>query len=560
MHLFPSRSCSEYMTHSRQEISRLLSEHGLSPRRAFGQNFVADANTVRRIARLADVGPDDFVVEIGAGLGSLTLALADTGASVVAIEIDHGIAPVLRAVVADRPNVRVVEADARSVDWRSLVPEGRRAIVVANLPYNVATPLIADLLDTVPAIERFVVMVQREVALRLAASAGSPDYGAVSVKVAYWATARLLGDVPPSVFVPQPKVTSSIIEIVRRPEPAIDADPKALFALVRTAFGQRRKMLRRSLAGIVEPEHFERARISPTARPEELDIEDWGRLVTAVRGTEHGAEHGIEHGIVHGAIHDTTRETVIEAPAKLTLALRVTGVRDDGYHLIEAEMTSLDICDELRIREFPEGTADGTELEFHGPFAEGIGTDGTNLVARALDFVHRRAHVSVTKNIPHGGGLGGGSTDAAAILRWAGATAPADVVASATIGADVPFCVHGGRARVSGIGEIVTEREYLHQEFTLIVPPLQVSTPAVYAAWDALGAPIGDNGNDLEPAAIHVEPLLAQWRDRIRDASGIRPTLAGSGATWFIQGHHPHLVTSLPDAHVRLVTTRRREN
>ena len=272
------------MTHSRQEISRLLSEHGLSPRRAFGQNFVADANTVRRIARLAGVGPDDFVIEIGAGLGSLTLALAETGAQVTAIEVDHGIAPVLRSVVAGLANVRVIENDARRVDWNALVPAGRTAVVVANLPYNVATPLIADLLDTVPSIGRFVVMVQREVALRLAASPGSADYGAVSVKVAYWATARLLGDVPPSVFVPQPKVTSSIIEITRRTSPAVDVEPRALFALVRTAFGQRRKMLRRSLAGIVDAEDFDRAGIPPTARPEELDVQDWGRLLIAIGG------------------------------------------------------------------------------------------------------------------------------------------------------------------------------------------------------------------------------------------------------------------------------------
>lgn len=272
------------MTHSRQEITRLLSEHGLSPRRAFGQNFVADANTVRRIARLAGVGPDDFVIEIGAGLGSLTLALAETGAQVIAVEVDHGIAPVLRSVVAGLANVTVIENDARRVDWNAVVPAGRTAVVVANLPYNVATPLIADLLDTVPSIGRFVVMVQREVALRLAASPGSSDYGAVSVKVAYWATARLLGDVPPSVFVPQPKVTSSIIEITRRTSPAVDVEPRALFALVRTAFGQRRKMLRRSLAGIVDAEDFDRAGISPTARPEELDVQDWGRLVIAIGG------------------------------------------------------------------------------------------------------------------------------------------------------------------------------------------------------------------------------------------------------------------------------------
>lgn len=534
------------MTHSRQDISRLLAEHGLSPRRAFGQNFVVDANTVRRIARLANVGPDDLVIEIGAGLGSLTLALADTGATVVAIEIDHGIAPVLRNVVANRSNVTVVEGDARTIDWQALVPSGRRAVVVANLPYNVATPLIADLLDTVPQIHRFVVMVQKEVALRLAASAGSPDYGAISVKVAYWATARLLGDVPPTVFVPQPKVTSSIIEITRRDSPAVDIDPRELFTLVRTAFGQRRKMLRRSLANVVDMADFERAGIPPTARPEELDVVTWGRLARTVQVAKH--------------------ETVIQAPAKLTLSLRVTGVRDDGYHLIDAVMTSLDLCDEIRVNEIPpleisdaasnDNAATRSHLEFTGPYADGIPTDSSNLVHRALDFVGRSATVSVTKNIPHGGGLGGGSTDAAAVIRWAERTTPDDVRASATIGADVPFCVRGGRAIVRGIGDVIEPVPDIDEEYTLIIPPLHVSTPAVYTAWDELGGPRGDNGNDLEPAAIHVEPQLGHWRDRIREACGIRPTLAGSGATWFVPGRHPELVESLPDAEVRVVRTR----
>jgi ribosomal RNA small subunit methyltransferase A len=529
------------MTHSRQDIARLLTDHGLSPRRAFGQNFVADANTVRRIARLAIVGPDDLVVEIGAGLGSLTLALADTGATVIAIEIDHGIAPVLRSVVANRSNVTVVEGDARTIDWQQLIPPGRKAVVVANLPYNVATPLVADLLDTVPQIHRFVVMVQREVALRLAASAGSPDYGAISAKVAYWATARLLGDVPPTVFVPQPKVTSSIIEITRRSDPAVDIPPQDLFPLIRTAFGQRRKMLRRSLAGIVEAADFERAGIPPTARPEELDVETWGRLARLVRGT------------------------VIQAPAKLTLSLRVTGIREDGYHLIDAVMTSLDLCDEIRVHDVaahngsPErdpASREHSVLTFVGPYADGIPTDSTNLVQRALDFIDRSASVSVTKNIPHGGGLGGGSTDAAAIIRWAGRTSRDDVIASASIGADVPFCVLGGRAAVRGIGEVIEPLSYVDEEFTLIIPPLRVSTPAVYRAWDELGGPHGDNDNDLEPAAIHVEPQLAQWRDRIESVCGIRPTLAGSGATWFVPGRHPELIGTLPDAEVRVVRAR----
>jgi len=269
------------VTHSRHDVVDLLEANGLSPRRAFGQNFVVDPNTVRRIARLARVGPDDSVIEIGAGLGSLTLALLETGARVTAIEIDRGIVPVLREVLAGH-DVRVIEGDATDLDWTTIAPSDGRAVVVANLPYNVATPLVADLLDEVPGIARFVVMVQREVALRLAAAPGSADYGAVSVKVGYWAEARVLGDVPPTVFVPRPSVTSSIVEIVRRDSPAVDADRETLFRLVRTAFGQRRKMLRRSLADLVSAEHFANAGVDPSARPETLSVHDWGRLTDAV--------------------------------------------------------------------------------------------------------------------------------------------------------------------------------------------------------------------------------------------------------------------------------------
>ena len=273
------------MTHSHRDITELLAAHGLAPRRAFGQNFVSDPNTVRRIARMANVRATDHVVEIGAGLGSLTLALAETGARITAIEIDHGIAPVLRDVVKDLPNVSVVVGDALELDWNEIIPPGSSAVVVANLPYNVATPLVADLLDAIPQISRFVVMVQKEVALRLASSVGSSDYGAISVKVAYWATARVLGDVPPSVFIPRPKVTSSIIEITRRETPAVGPhiEPQQLFKVIRMGFGQRRKMLRRSLAAIATPENFENAGVSPEARPEELNVEQWGRLATEIQ-------------------------------------------------------------------------------------------------------------------------------------------------------------------------------------------------------------------------------------------------------------------------------------
>jgi 16S rRNA (adenine1518-N6/adenine1519-N6)-dimethyltransferase len=273
------------VTHSRPAIRQLLDSAALAPRRDLGQNFVADPNTVRRIAALARVGPGDRVVEIGAGLGSLTLALAETGAEITAIEADGALVPILRDVVADRSNVRVVEGDALRLDWPALLgrpdDQTRPWVLVANLPYNVATPLICDLLDDVPAIGRMLVMVQREAAERFAASPRTPPYGAVSVKTAYWADARIVGHVPASVFVPRPNVESALVEIVRHAPPA--TDPATLFPLVRAGFGQRRKMLRRSLAGVVTPETFEVAGISPTARPEELDVAAWCRLADAHR-------------------------------------------------------------------------------------------------------------------------------------------------------------------------------------------------------------------------------------------------------------------------------------
>lgn len=273
------------MTHTRTQLNALLAAHGLGPSRALGQNFVVDPNTVRRIARLADVGPDTPVVEVGAGLGSLTLALAETGAPVVAVEIDRHLRPVLESVLADAgvdEQVRVVAGDAMALDWDDVLAGHDRWVLVANLPYNVATPLVLDLLRDVPAIERMLVMVQLEAGQRLAAEPGTPAYGIPSVKVALRARARIVGRVGPDVFVPRPRVESALVEVVRRDVPATDADPERLEALVEQAFNQRRKMLRRSLADVASPEAFAVAGIDPTARPEQLAVEDWGRLVNAL--------------------------------------------------------------------------------------------------------------------------------------------------------------------------------------------------------------------------------------------------------------------------------------
>jgi 4-diphosphocytidyl-2-C-methyl-D-erythritol kinase len=210
------------------------------------------------------------------------------------------------------------------------------------------------------------------------------------------------------------------------------------------------------------------------------------------------------------------------APAKLTLTLRVVGRRGDGYHLIDAEMTTLDLADELTF----------------GPGENDLAPD--DLVSRALAAVGRQAgvRVEVDKRIPVGAGLGGGSADAAAVLRWAGCD---DLEVASRLGADVPFCLVGGRARVRGTGEVVEPLPFVDRAFTLLTPPFPLWTPLVYRAWDDMGGPTAEGVNDLEPAALRVEPRLAEWRGRLGDATGQTPQLAGSGGTWFVEGDYPEV-------------------
>ena len=232
---------------------------------------------------------------------------------------------------------------------------------------------------------------------------------------------------------------------------------------------------------------------------------------------------------------------LVLAPAKLTVSLRITGVRPDGFHLIDAEMVSIDLADELRF-------AEGDGLEVVGATGLDVPADDDNLVRRALRLAGRTAHVTLTKRIPAGAGLGGGSSDAAAVLRWAGFD---DDERAAALGADVAFCVRGGRARVTGIGEVLEPLPHIDRTFTLVTPPFGCSTPAVYRAWDDLGGPRAEGPNDLEPAALAVAPELATWRDDLAAATGRVPVLAGSGSTWFVEGAFPdagRVVRTLPAA------------
>jgi 16S rRNA (adenine1518-N6/adenine1519-N6)-dimethyltransferase len=265
-------------------IADLLARHELRTSRALGQHFLADPNTARRIVRLAGVEPGDRVLEIGPGVGSLTVALTEAGAHVTAVELDRHVIPALEEVV-DGSAVAVVHADALTVDLGELLAGADGWKLVANLPYNVATPLVARVLEAAPAVSSLLVMVQREVGERLAAGPGGKEYGAVSVKVAYYGTAKVVGSVPRTVFLPPPNVDSALVRIDRHPAATVDVpSADALFALVRAGFAQRRKMLRRALQpalGERTTAVLEHAGVDPRARAESLDLGAWAAVARA---------------------------------------------------------------------------------------------------------------------------------------------------------------------------------------------------------------------------------------------------------------------------------------
>jgi 16S rRNA (adenine1518-N6/adenine1519-N6)-dimethyltransferase len=252
-----------------------------------GQHFLIEPALAERIAALAGVGRDTRVLEIGAGLGSLTQALARTGAEVVAVEFDRRLIPALEESIRSFPNVRVQVEDAVRADWSSVLHGPEPWIVVANLPYNVAVPVVMRLLEEEPRIRRFLVMVQREVGERLVAGPGDEEYGAVSVRVAYRAEGRIVRRVSRSVFWPQPNVESVLVMLTRRPPP-VDVEEYALWEVVSEAFAQRRKNMRGAMMRLgldaAEAEAILADRgIEPSARPEELGLPDFAGLASAWR-------------------------------------------------------------------------------------------------------------------------------------------------------------------------------------------------------------------------------------------------------------------------------------
>lgn len=272
------------MTLGSRETRALLDRHGLRAKTRIGQHFVTDPNTVRKVVGLAGVRAGDRVIEIGPGLGALTLALLEAGASVTAVELDRTLEPALREVLGDR--VRLIFEDARSIDLGRLA--GRTgAKVVANLPYQIATSLVLSILEGAPSVGSLTVMVQREAGERLAARPGSPAYGAVSVKVAFLAEASVASKISRRVFHPMPEVESVVVRIVRRTRPAANVARARLWSVIEAGFAQRRKTLRRALrsGGWTQAEvdgALARTGIDPEARAETLGVAAFAALARAL--------------------------------------------------------------------------------------------------------------------------------------------------------------------------------------------------------------------------------------------------------------------------------------
>lgn len=272
------------MVIGKSDLKNIMEKHDLKPSKSLGQNFVVDPNTILKIIRAANIEKHQQILEIGPGLGSLTAQLSTTS-KVVAIELDRYLVPALEEVLnhfGERENVEIIHQDAMKIDWKEFFSH-RQGIwkMVANLPYNIATPLIVTLLENAPKIQSIFVMVQLEVGERFAASPKSKAYGIPSVKAQYWAETKVLGKVSPNVFLPIPKVDSAILQIIRKPSPP-EVNYTNFSRLIQTAFQHRRKMIRKSLTTLIPMSNFTIAEISPQSRPEELSVADWVKLTNTL--------------------------------------------------------------------------------------------------------------------------------------------------------------------------------------------------------------------------------------------------------------------------------------
>ena len=560
-------------------VRELLAAHDLRPSKALGQHYLADPNTARKVARLGGIEPGETVLEVGPGLGSLTLALREAGAEVVAVEADARLLPALAEVLGDDPGVRVEVADALRVDLAALAPTARR--LVANLPYSIAASLVLKVLAEAPAIAQLVVMVQREVGERLAAAPGSAAYGAPSAKLAAQATARVLAPVSRHVFVPEPHVDSVLLGVTRRQHPALAGLEQAeLGQVIDAAFGQRRKTLRNALRALgLDAAGVEAlgaaAGVDLGLRAERLDVAAFAALTRqiskSILNRSPAAATMPGHRRRGGTLvasqqrqqtdHAPPTSLRARAAAKVNLGLYVGPLGTDGrYHEVVSVLQSIAIWDELEVEVVPEGL--GLEVE-----GGGLPPDETNLVLVAARELARRsrdlpgARFRLRKGIPVSAGLGGGSADGAAALialdRLWGLHLPAVNLhtMAAEVGSDVPFCIGGGAGVATGRGDKVREVPSKGSSWWVVgIDHERLATEEVYGHFDELGLAASLEGrwpddllaalaagdserlaaslhNDLEPAAFDLLPALAKSKQRLKEAGALGAIMSGSGPT-----------------------------
>lgn len=343
------------------DIRELCAQLNIRPTKTLGQNFVNDPGTVRKIVRNAGVQAGEQVLEIGPGLGSLTLALLEAGAQVSAVEIDPPLAQALPTTAQARfpeAKLQVFTADALTITGPESIGGATPVRLVANLPYNVAVPIVLTVLEKLPSIQTVLVMVQAEVADRLAATPGNKIYGVPSAKVAWYASARRTLTIGRNVFYPVPNVDSALVKIERRPHPDTAATREQVFAVIDAAFAQRRKTLRQALAGLAgsagaAQEALERAGVSPTARGETLDIDQFAAVAQQLNAASAGACVPVASAPAPAtsdpAVNASDRAVSVSAPGKVNLFLALGAARPDGYHPLNTIFAQIGLSETVTV-------------------------------------------------------------------------------------------------------------------------------------------------------------------------------------------------------------------
>lgn len=537
------------------DIRELCAQLNIRPTKTLGQNFVNDPGTVRKIVRNAGVQAGEQVLEIGPGLGSLTLALLEAGAQVSAVEIDPPLAQALPTTAQARfpeAKLQVFTADALTISGPESIGGATPTRLVANLPYNVAVPIVLTVLEKLPSIQTVLVMVQAEVADRLAATPGNKIYGVPSAKVAWYASARRTLTIGRNVFYPVPNVDSALVKIERRPQPDTAATREQVFAVIDAAFAQRRKTLRQALAGLAgsagaAQEALERAGVSPTARGETLDIDQFAAVAQQLNAASAGAcvpaasapALATSDPAVNAsdpAVNASDRAVSVSAPGKVNLFLALGAARPDGYHPLNTVFAQIGLSETVTVTPLqslattapqpapaaaqpaPSAMAASARpgglvpaAQTGGPRIElaltrpdsNVPLDHTNLAYRAAQVVAQQAaqrglatpdvHILLDKAVPVAGGMAGGSADAAATLKacnefWqVGLSLEELAHLGAQLGADVPFGLYGGVALGTGRGDLIEPLKAAPGPYywTFALQDEGLSTAAVFKHFDA---------------------------------------------------------------------------